>query len=226
MNGKYIQHIITSLVLIFFILGIDIFVEYNVHQYYEILFGQFSFFSQGHYKFLDLLSNFFLFTLYFVSITSIIFYKRWLLKTQTLEQLKTKQLQTDLSMLKNRVSAEFLLDKLNKVAECCKTFPSKVSTILFQLSRVLRYQLYDCTRDIVLLNSEIKFLNDYLTLEKICNDNFNFKVLYPKTQKIFFVPPLLFISLIEDSLSYLSQQKENTWIDITFIIVDNHLTFV
>lgn len=226
LKGGYCQYIIVLLFVICFILIGDIYTEYYVHRYYQIPFGQFSFFSEERYKFLDLLSNFFIFTLYFVSITSVVFYKHWLLSTQKLEQLKARQLRTDLNKLKNRISAEFLLDKLGKVAEFCKTAPLKVSTALLLLSRVLRYQLYDCGRESVLLSSEIKFLNDYLKLEEVCNSNFRFKISYPITQVNLFVPPLLLISFIEEALSCLSQQNEDTWIDITFIVVNDHLTFV
>jgi LytS/YehU family sensor histidine kinase len=45
-----------------------------------------------------------------------------------------------------------------------------------QLSEVLRYQLYDCNREVVLLNAEIQFIANYLQIEKLYDGNMDFKM--------------------------------------------------
>ena len=50
----------------------------------------------------------------------------------------------------------------------------KASLLIFKLSRLLRYQLYESERQQVLLGDDIDFMTDYMKLEKLCNPEFNF----------------------------------------------------
>ncbi|MEJ0102280.1 MAG: histidine kinase [Bacteroidota bacterium] len=57
-----------------------------------------------------------------------------------------------------------------------KKDPEKASQVLMKLSDLLRYQLYDSARNKVLLTADIHFLTDFLNLEKIRRDNFEFSI--------------------------------------------------
>jgi hypothetical protein len=225
LKAKYIEYTLTLLGTMFILSLGDIFAEYYIHKYYDIPFGQYSFFSPGRNRFVHLVSNFFIFILHLVSVSVVAFYKYWIDNTEKVERLKTEQLHSELDNLKSRISTEFLLNKLHKAAKLCRTSPAKSSRILLQLSRVLRYQLYDCNREKVLLISEIKFLNDYLYLEEICNDNLNFKITIPGTLSNYFIPPLLLISIVEKSLKQLFGREDSIWINLEFSFVGDRLIF-
>ena len=225
LNRKYIQYSVLLLgMMLLFSFG-DIYAEFHIHKYYQIPFGEYSFFSPERNRLVDLLSGFFIFTLYLVSVSAIDFYKHWSVNAHKVKQLETEQLNSELENLKSRISTEFLLNKLHKAAGLCRTVPGKASKILLQLSRVLRYQLYDCSRETVLLNSEIKYLNDYLTLEKICNENLEFKIVSQRTITNCFIPPLLLISIVEESLRNLSGRDDTIWIHLEFQEEDEILVF-
>ena len=225
LKGRNIEYILILLgIMLVFSLG-DIYVEYQVHKHYDIPFGKYSFYHNEHCQIVDFLSTFFMFTLYLFSISVIVFYKYWMIDVQRVEQLKTEQLHSELDNLKSRIGTEFLLSKLHKAAEYSKTNPLNASRILLQLSRVLRYQLYDCSKGSVLLSSEIKFFNDRLNLEKICNPNFDYKIDYPKALPNGFIPPLLLNSIVEESLKTLYKQEGGIWLSVSFKVVDNTLIF-
>lgn len=225
LKAKYIEYILLLLGIIFiFSLG-EIGAEYYIHKSNDIPFGQYSFFSPERNKFIDLFSNYFIYTLYLLSVSVVAFYKYWINNVEKVERLKTEQLHSELDNLKSRISTTFLLNKLHIAAQLCRIYPSKSSRILLQLSRILRYQLYDCSRESVLLSSEIKFLNDYLDLEKICNDNLDFKIITPSTLPSCFIPPLLLISIVEKSLKQLSGRENSVWINLGFNIVGEELIF-
>lgn len=225
LKSQYIQYGLILLSMAFLLSVGDICAEAYVHKYYRIPFGQYSFYAPERSHILEFVSGIFIFTIYLISITLTVLYKHWLLTMQKVERLKTEQLQTELDSFKTRISSDFLFSKLRKAAEFCKTSPSKSSKVLLQLSRILRYQLYDCSRETVLLSSEIKFLNDYLNLEKLCNDRFDFEINCPQKTTVLFVPPLLFMSLIEDALKQLSEQEDDIRLNIDFNLMNNVLTF-
>ena len=85
---------------------------------------------------------------------------------------------------------------LNNANVLIEDDPKKASQVLMKLSDLLRYQLYDSSRDNVLLTSEIHFLEDFLNLEKVRRDNFNFLISKEGELSGEQVPPLLFISFI------------------------------
>jgi len=225
LKKKYIQYILTLTVTSALLLFSKTLLEYSIHKYYDIPFEQFLFLSETQNPTMHLIYNYILIIIYITSISSVVFYKQWMLNIKKVEQLKAEQFNTELNSLKNRISPDFLFDKLRQAAGYCLTNPRKASSILFQLSRVLRYQLYDSSREKVLLNSEIKYLNDYLTLEKECNDRFDFKITYPESVRNYLAPPLLLISFVENSLKKLSEVNVNVWIHIDFSVTEDFLTF-
>ncbi|HCO68961.1 MAG TPA: regulator of cell autolysis [Dysgonomonas sp.] len=226
LKGKYIEYALILLGTVLILSLGDIWAEYHIHKYYSIPFGEYSFYHPERYPAVDFFSAFFIFMLYLFSVTVIVFYKHWIIDIQKVERLKTDQLHSELDSLKSRINTEFLLDKLHKAAGYSKTNPLNASRILLQLSRVLRYQLYDCSRENVLLSSEIKFFNDYLNLEKICNSNLDFSIQHSQTIKNCFIPPLLLISVVVESLKILSDQEGVILINIEFGITDNTLFFI
>lgn len=222
---KYIQYVLilsgSAVILVF---GIT-FMEYFVYSYNSIPFNQVGLFFEGQNPIMYLLYEYALIIIYLTSISAVVFYKQWMLNVKKVEQLNTERFNSELSNLKNRISPDFLFNKLRRVGEYCLTNPRQASRILFQLSHVLRYQLYDSSREDVLLNSEIKYLNDYLTLEKECNDRFDFKINYPESTRNYLIPSSLLISFVENSLKKLSKTNDNIWIYIDYSVTGDILTF-
>ncbi len=225
LKGKYIEYALALLATVLILSVEHIGAEYHIYKYYDIPFGKYSFYYPERYQFIDFLSTFFTLMLYLSSISVIVFYKHWMIDTQKVERLKTEQLHAELDNLKSRINTGYLLDKLHKAGELSTTNPSNASRILLQLSRVLRYQLYDCSREDVLISSEIKFFNDYLNLEKMCHPNLDFNIQHSRTLRNGLIPPLLLLSIIEEPLKILLNQEGNIVINIEFEIVDNTLIF-
>jgi len=225
LKKKYVEYFLIFTGSLFFFSVWNISSDYYIHKYYDIPHGYFSLFFDGRNLVIGLVSTFLITLFYLTSISSVVFYKHWMQNIKKVEQLKSEQLNSELNNLKNRISPDFLFDKLRKAAGYCFTTPPYTSRILLQLSRVLRYQLYDCSREMVFLNSEIKYLNDYLGLEKLCSENFDYKLAYPRSAVNYLIPPLLLISLVEDSLMRLAGQDGPVSINIEINITDTVLTF-
>ena len=225
LKKKYVQYVLALTGTSAFLLFSKTLIEYFIHKINEIPFEQFLFLSEAQNSTMHLIYNYILIIIYITSISSVVFYKQWMLNIKKVEQLKAERFNSELNSLKNRISPDFLIDKLRRAAGYFLTDPQQASRILFQLSRVLRYQLYDSSREKVLLNSEIRYLNDYLTLEKECNSRFDFKITYPEYVRNYLIPSSLFISFVENSLKKLSATHENTWLHINFSVIDDILTF-
>lgn len=114
--------------------------------------------------------------LYFLAFSFTIFLHRWVAYQQRLNELENISIQTDLNHLKDQLQPEFFSRILNKVRTLLGEDGEKASLLIFKLSRLLRYQLYESERQQVLLGDDIDFMTDYMKLEKLCNPEFNFEV--------------------------------------------------
>ena len=104
----------------------------------------------------------------------------------------------------------------------------KASLLIFKLSRLLRYQLYESERQQVLLGDDIDFMTDYMKLEKLCNPEFNFEVNILNEVRYIQVPPLLFMPVIEYVIrtTVCGENGKGENIRIDFQMEENQLRFI
>ncbi len=143
-------------------------------------------------------------------------FKKWILDTQRLNDLQRAQLEQELTHLKNQVNPHFLFNTLNNLNTLTKTDPEKASGIILGLSDVLRYQLYDSTKEKVPLHKDIEVLSEYLLLEKIRKEQFRYNVTVSGDIGGLLVPPLLFINFIENALKHGAETREPSFLEVEF----------
>ena len=166
--------------------------------------------------------------LYFLSFSFTIFLHRWVAYQQRLNELENISIQTDLNHLKDQLQPEFFSRILNKVRTLLGEDGEKASLLIFKLSRLLRYQLYESERQQVLLGDDIDFMTDYMKLEKLCNPEFNFEVNILNEVRYIQVPPLLFMPVIEYVIqtTVCGENGKGENIRIDFQMEENQLRFI
>ena len=137
--------------------------------------------------------------LYFLAFSFTIFLHRWVAYQQRLNELENISIQTDLNHL-----------------------------LIFKLSRLLRYQLYERERQQVLVGDDIDLMTDYMKLEKLCNPEFNFEVNILNEVRYIQVPPLLFMPVIEYVIrtTVCGENGKGENIRIDFQMEENQLRFI
>jgi LytS/YehU family sensor histidine kinase len=103
--------------------------------------------------------------------------------------------------------------------------PEKASQVLTKLSDLLRYQLYDSTRSKVLLTADIHFLTDFLNLEKVRRDHFEFIVSKEGEISGLQVPPLLFITFVENAVKHNVDADNPSYVHVYFEVNNDALYF-
>ncbi len=147
---------------------------------------------------LDGLSNLMLYTICIASGSITILFKRWMADNAIIESLESKQLKNSIEEIKNRIHPKFLYATLDYASEKVKSEPEQASDTLFKLSELLRYQLYDCKRSKVLLESDIEFIRNYLILETQNSESRLSFTISVSGERNKFIPPSLFIPWIEE----------------------------
>jgi two-component sensor histidine kinase len=119
-------------------------------------------------------------------------------------EAETSKTEAELRNLKNQLNPHFLLNTLNNIYALIAFSPEKAQQAVHDLSKLLRYVLYDNNQTYVLLKKEVEFMQNYIELMKIrLSDNVKvdvkFNILSNVETK---VAPLLFISLIENAFKH------------------------
>lgn len=160
--------------------------------------------------FLFLLINVIAFILYFLTFSFTLFFRRWVTDQQLLNNLENNNLQAELTRLKEQVQPDFLSKMLDEAQLLAKKDADKASALIFKLSSLLRYQLYESAREKVFLSDEIRFVTDYLELEKMCDEQLEYKIQVENEVRYIQIPPLLFMPIIEYAVRKEVENEEGT----------------
>lgn len=83
------------------------------------------------------------------------------------EQLQREKIETELKYLKNQINPHFLFNALNGIYFQIKESPNIAQETLDRFSKMLRYQLYECSGERVALKKEINYIKDYIEIERM-----------------------------------------------------------
>lgn len=157
--------------------------------------------------FMDYISSFLLDMLCMMGATVTVLLKFWMIDNQRVTQLEKIHTLSEVEELKERISPELLFKILNCSGRLAFVDSAKASKMLMKLSQLLRYQLYDCSREKVLLVTELSFLTNYLTLEKLYSDRFEYTLSSDGEINFQFIPPLLFIPFVQYTVGQIYEQN-------------------
>eukprot|EP01132_Coremiostelium_polycephalum_P022109 gene22109-26237_t len=152
-------------------------------------------------------------------------FQRWVKDGYRLTQLENIRMQTELDLLKSQVNPHFLFNMLNNSQVLIQTNPEKASEILIKLSDLLRYQLYDSSREKVLLRADIRFLAQLLTLEKVRRDYFDFNIEQEGTSRQLLIAPLLFVPFVENAVKHNIESVKGAFVELSFKLHEDVLIF-
>ena len=112
--------------------------------------------------------------------------------------------EAELKNLRNQLNPHFLLNTLNNIYALIAIDTDKAQEAVQELSKLLRYVLYDNQSMYVPLKKEVEFINNYIELMRIrVSDNVNVETHFNiKENSQTPVAPLIFISLIENAFKH------------------------
>lgn len=136
---------------------------------------------------------------------------RWNDMQMRLKEERQKNAEAELAWLKNQLNPHFLFNTLNNISSLVQIDIDTAQESIGQLSDLLRYTLYDSNQEVVPLEGEIEFMNNYIQLMRLrCNELTTVETEFQLPSKPFRIVPLLFISLIENAFKHgVNSRKES-----------------
>lgn len=149
----------------------------------------------------------------------------WFTDLKVKEELTRKTVMLELEMVKLKLDPHFLFNTINNIDVLIETDPEKASEYILKLSSILRFYLYKTSDSRIKLTEEIKYIHEYVDLQKIRTSNKNFVHLTiegnPNGKEI---SPMIFIPFIENAFKHSTNKKLDT-IEIHFDIKTNEILF-
>ena len=133
------------------------------------------------------------------------------------KELENSRLQEELKYLKQQISPHFLMNVLNNIHELAEENTKEAQNMILELSCLMRYVLYESDHDMTTLASESRFISSYVTLMKMRYVEDIVKVsldLPDQVSGTVRVPPLLFVSFVENAFKHGVSYNKETTIDI------------
>jgi len=155
-----------------------------------------------------------------------VLFKHQALENERMNRMEQENIKSQLDRLKEQISPIFLSNILNKTSILVKSDPGKTFDMLMSLGQLLRYQLYDSSREKVLLSAEINFLKEYLQLGQLYCERIKYEFVLENEVKDLFISPLLFIPFIQQSVNKADDTDKVIFIQICFKMENSNLIFI
>ena len=175
--------------------------------------------------FIGFAASFLMIGLILFATSTMVLFMQWMNEQKRIGELKLATKQSELNMLKQQINPHFLFNMLNNANVLLNRTPKEASQVLFRLEELLNYQLNDSTKELVDLDSDINFLNDFLNLEKIRRDHFTYSITKEGDTTRIKVPPLLFIPFVENAIKHNPDNVNESYVNIQFKIENDELYF-
>jgi sensor histidine kinase YesM len=145
--------------------------------------------------------------------------QKWAEQEEQFKNIRINQLQTELKYLRSQINPHFLFNGLNTIYGNIDINNRQARDIMVQFSDLLRYNLYEADVDMIELEKEIKYLQNYVALQKArSNENVQVCLKVNYQNGSLKIAPLIFMAFVENAFKYASRGDTATnSINITLI---------
>lgn len=159
--------------------------------------------------FRDSFLNIFIWVMCLVAIRLVV-EKLWF--RQYMDTMEKEKARSELDFLKAQFNPHFLFNSINSIYGHIDRKNGKARNMLLNFSEMLRYQLYECNVDKIIIEKEIQYLRNYIALQQERKED-NIKVFLDLSEDVrgFTIAPLLLISFVENAFKHVScyEDREN-----------------
>lgn len=196
-KNKLFSYVISVILFTIFSLFIMIILQ---ELFYDIAVTQMQ--PSGVALFLSISSSMCTIFLFLGGISTLMLFKQWMISNRNINNLQLATFQSELYFLKSQINPHFLFNMINNANIMVDEDPKMASYILEKLDDMLQYQFNDSIQDNVSLKADIAFLSDFLDLEKVRRDYFEYTIAIEGNIQDVKVPPLLFIPFVENAVKH------------------------
>jgi len=158
--------------------------------------------------------------------TAVKFATDWFLNEKIKKDLEKDKLTAELAFLKSQINPHFLFNSLNNIYSLAYQGSDKTPAAILKLSEIMRYMLQESNEVKVELSQELRYLNNYIELQKLRFKNeayVNLSIAGEGTHQ--YIAPLILIAFVENAFKHGLATEADNPIKIVVVITNGHLQF-
>lgn len=142
------------------------------------------------------------------------------------EQLEKQDLERQLEYLRYQVNPHFFMNTLNNIHALVDINPERAKTTIVELSKMMRYILYEGDKKYIPVQRETLFLNNYIELMRLrYSSRVSISLDMPEMMPDVMLPPLLLIIFVENAFKHGVSYAVPSFIDIKVEVTQDKLKF-
>lgn len=146
--------------------------------------------------------------------------------SKALVQIERQNLERQLEYLKYQVNPHFFMNTLNNIHALVDIDPERAKTTIVELSKMMRYILYEGNNRLIPLPREVQFLRNYVQLMRLrYTDKVKINLAAPDNVPERMLPPLLLIIFVENAFKHGISYLTESFIDISIGVEADWLRF-
>lgn len=143
-----------------------------------------------------------------------------------LQRLMNKNLNQQLEYLKFQINPHFFMNTLNNIHALVDIDPEEAKGSIIELSKLMRYVLYDGNRPLTSLRKECDFIDNYIELMRLrYSDKVDIKTDRDDNLPDALIAPLITITYVENAFKHGVSYQHRSFIHITTHVADGRLLF-
>jgi len=138
---------------------------------------------------------------------------KWLSEEKLRKDIEKEQFKTSLALLRHQVSPHFFMNTLNNIHSLIEIDSEKAQDAVERLSTLMRYLLYDSAQNTIELKKEVEFIHSFVSLMQLRHsEEVKVSIVIPEQIPEVKIPPMLFISLLENAFKHGVSYPLNSYI--------------
>jgi len=130
---------------------------------------------------------------------------------EQLQVVENEKVTTELAFLRAQINPHFLFNVLNTIYFQIHKENSEARSSVEKLSEMLRYQLYECTTDMIDISKELAYIVNYVAVQRLRMEvGTDLQVKLPENIGSFKIAPLLILPLVENAFKHISNFKDSS----------------
>ena len=143
-----------------------------------------------------------------------------------LVELERQNLEQQLEYLRYQINPHFFMNTLNNIHALVDIDPEKAKGTILELSKMMRFVLYEGNKETVPLSRELDFIQHYVTLMQLrYTDKVRIAVDLPLEVPNRQIPPLILITFIENAFKHGVSYQHESFIEVNVSVEGGKLQF-
>ncbi len=153
-------------------------------------------------------------------------YYRGLEDRKRLERLERENLEQQLEYLRYQINPHFFMNTLNNIHALVDIDPEQAKETILELSKMMRFVLYEGNKQGVPLSRELDFIRHYMALMQLrYTDKVHIDLNLPDEVPDHQIPPLILVTFIENAFKHGVSYQHDSFVEVKVSVAHNELQF-